>query len=432
MAEPPEGMTAGDYITYVEGLDPSTQALVKKALIEADPENATLGQILPKPEDVLSAEHLTVYRQMVKHRLPGREGVVLAEMVRLHDHKLARDLAAEVELPSAEVASRLVDGGAFILDIPDDLPAIWGKGNAVVWAEGESLMLSGPPGVGKTTLAGQVVRARLIGGCVLGMPVTQTQSRVLYLAMDRPKQIARALRRTLADVDRDILDERFVPWEGPPPKDFAKHPEALLELARQLYADTVVVDSLKDAAIGLTEDEVGAGYNRARQHCLASGVEVLELHHPVKNSAGSGKAPTDLADVYGSAWLTAGAGSVVGLHGAAGDLVVQWRHLKQPAEEVGPFQVAHDHIAGTSSILDSVDLLAVARAQTDGLTAKQAAVLVFTTDKPTASQVQKARRRLDAMVTSGLLVRRDGDDATQRATRWVAADNPADDFGALL
>jgi hypothetical protein len=34
--------------------------------------------------------------------------------------------------------------------------------------------------------------------------------------------------------------------------------------------------------------------------------------------------------------ITAGAGSVVLLWGAAGDPIVEWRHLKQPAAEVGP------------------------------------------------------------------------------------------------
>lgn len=40
-------------------------------------------------------------------------------------------------------------------------------------------------------------------------------------------------------------------------------------------ADTVFVDSLKDAAIGLSEDQPGAGYNRARQGLLQPGLTPL-------------------------------------------------------------------------------------------------------------------------------------------------------------
>ena len=93
------------------------------------------------------------------------------------------------------VSSRLQAGGAFILDIPDKVPSIWGEGESVLWADGEALTICGPAGVGKTTLTGQVIRARLVGGDVLDLPVTPTSSKVLYLAMDRPRQIARALRR---------------------------------------------------------------------------------------------------------------------------------------------------------------------------------------------------------------------------------------------
>ena len=106
-----------------------------------------------------------------------------------------------------------------------------------------------------------------------------------------------------------------------------------------------MVDSLKDAAVGLTDDETASGYNRARQLAITAGVQVLELHHLVKRGA-DGKAPTTLADVYGSAWLTAGAGSVLLLTGDAGDPIVRASHLKQPMEPWGPAEMAHDHAEG--------------------------------------------------------------------------------------
>lgn len=338
----------------------------------------------------------------------------------------AEERANEV---GADSAGRMVDGADFILTVPELTPAVWGHDGAVAWAEGEALMLTGTPGVGKTTVAGQVVRGRLVGGSVLGLPVTQTGSRVLYLAMDRPQQIARALARTLRDLAPEVLSEKLRVWKGPPLADVVARPEILLEMAREAGADTVVVDSLKDAAVGLSGDEVGAAYNRARQMLLTHGVEVLELHHMVKRDA-NGKAPRELADVYGSAWLTAGAGSVVLLAGKAGDPIVEWRHLKQPAEEVGPFSVAHDHAAGRSHIQGEFDPVEAARLSgTEGLTAKGTAERMFDTAKPTNAEVQKARRKLDAYVRAGQLQRIDGDDTKQQATRWLAVgSDPAEAF----
>lgn len=314
--------------------------------------------------------------------------------------------------------ANLTNGGSFILDAPDTIPAVWGEGNRVAWAEGESLIIAGGPGVGKTTIAGQVTRGLLLGGTVLGLPIKQRR-RVLYLAMDRPKQAARALRRTLGDIPRETLDQRLVVWPGPPIADVARHPETLLALVQEADADVVVVDSVKDAAVGLSEDAVGAGYNRARQHVLRAGVDVLELHHTVKKGT-NGAAPTTLADIYGSTWITSGAGSVVLLVGEAGDPVVELRHVKQPAEDIGPMKVLHDHDTGTSTVFEATDLVTLA-GQAGGITAKAAAAAMFTTETPTAAEVQKARRRLRSLAGEGRLTEIPGDDATQTAARWVAA-----------
>jgi AAA domain len=256
-------------------------------------------------------------------------------------------------------ATRMVDGAAFVLDVPTSVPCIWGRGDDVIRAEGESLMVTGPPGVGKTTVMGQLTRARIgLVDDLLGYPVAPTAGRVLYLAMDRPAQIARSLRRHFRE------DERAV----------------------------------------LTDDEVGAAYNRARQLATAEGVQLVELHHMVKRGP-SGAKPTTLADVYGSVWLTAGAGSVVLLWGAAGDPIVEWHHLKQPAAEVGPFRVAHDHAAGLSEIFRSLDLIDVARKSgPHGLSIKAAAQALFSTDKPNDNQIKKAQRRLDGLVPDYLTV----------------------------
>lgn len=330
------------------------------------------------------------------------------------DEELLEDKVARLA-----INAMFVDGGTFILDGPQEVPTLWGDGERVVWAEGESFMLVGPPGVGKTTLASQIVLARMIGGDVMGMPVRQTSSRVLYLAMDRPRQISRAFYRNMCMVEREVLAERLIVWPGPPLKDIARHPSYLLELARAAGADTVVIDSLKDAALGLSEDETGSGYNRARQLCLANGVELLELHHMVKSGA-NGDAPTQLGHVYGSMHITSGAGSVVLLWGQGGDPIVKWTHLKQPAEEVGPFQLEHDHRVGSTSVWEAVDPVDLAaKAGADGLTAPGLAVLMFDRAKPTDSQIMKARRLLDKEVLGGTLYKVEGDPGQKIPNRYL-------------
>lgn len=294
-------------------------------------------------------------------------------------------------------------GGDWMLDIPDQTPAIWGTGTQILWAAGESLMICGPPGVGKTTICGQVVFGLVgIHDTVLGWPIRQAE-KVLYLAMDRPQQIARALGRLAGHAHRDVLNERLAVHQGPPPADIAAQPTLLTAMARRAGADVIVIDSLKDAAVGLSDDETGAAVNRAIQHCLAADINVLILHHQTKRGGGGVGKPKTLADVYGSAWITAGTGSVVLLWGDAGDPIVELLHLKQPAEDVGPLKIAHDQNTGMSEIVDKVDLVVLAGQQPQGLTARAAAVAMFTTDDPSRAQIAKATRRLTGLADVGVL-----------------------------
>ena len=242
---------------------------------------------------------------------------------------------------------RSVDGASFVFGTPETPVAIWGKDDQVLWASGESLMIVGPSGVGKTTLAQQIVLARLgIRGTVLGFPVLPEPQRVLYVAADRPGQAARSLARMVAEEDRSTLNEGLIAWRGPLPFDLGQNPERLVSFIQAHGATSVVIDSAKDAAFKLSDDEVGARFNHAIQCALAAGIEVVVLHHQRKRQQGGGK-PTKLEDVYGSVWITAGAGSVVLLWGESGDALVDLSHLKQPAENVGPLKLLHDHTLWT-------------------------------------------------------------------------------------
>lgn len=293
-------------------------------------------------------------------------------------------------------------GGSFVLDTSPDAVPVWGTGGEVLMAEGEALIVAAGQGLGKTTIAQQFVlrRCGLVADDLLGHPVLPGGGSVLYLAMDRPKQAARSLRRMVSEAMRAELDRRLVVWEGPPPADMASDTGLLAAMCADAGADTVVVDSLKDAALNLSEDGPGAAWNRSRQTALQAGVQVFELHHNRKKQQGARGAP-GIDDIYGSTWITSGAGSVVLLTGQPGDAIVGLHHVKQPADPVGPLQVVHDHDAGATTVYHSADLVTLARATRGGITALQAAEALFETGSPTPNEKKRAERKLAKLERPG-------------------------------
>lgn len=340
------------------------------------------------------------------------------ELVRLHN-----ELEDDDERPDRHA----LPGGDAILDQPDEVPAIIGSGSDVLWATGEPFMIAAPAGVGKTTIAQQAVLG-LIGlrDDLLGLPVAQDPARrVLYLAMDRPKQIVRSFRRMVTEADRDVLNERLVIRGGPPPRDIATDTTTLATLAAANDANVIVVDSLKDAAVKLTDDEAGGSVNRAIQTAIAQDIEVLVLHHQRKGQGG--EKPKKLEDVYGSTWITAGMGSVVLLWGAAGDPIVDLIHLKQPAETIGPWKIEHDQVTGTSRVHRGFDLVPyLANNATRGVTVAQTAVAMFEKQNPTDNEIRKVRRKLEAAVERGIARREDpeigGEGGTKGARYYPSGD----------
>jgi replicative DNA helicase len=274
--------------------------------------------------------------------------------------------------------SGLVDGATFALDAASHVEAVWGDGSRVLWAQGEPTMIAKPDGVGGTTIAQQLAlrRAGIGAPALLGHTVTVDPGRVFYLALDRPRQARRSMRRMVTEDDRDALEEKLVVWEGALPFDIVADPARLLGLAQERDATTVVIDCLKDVAPKLSDEQVGQAINNAMQLCVAAGVEK----------------PRTLDDVYGSRWLRAGCGSVMMLWGEAGDPIVELAHLKQPADEVGPLTLLHDNVNGTTTVSGATDVVDVLGASVAALTARDVASRLFKRAEPNASIPSPARR----------------------------------------
>jgi replicative DNA helicase len=211
---------------------------------------------------------------------------------------------------------------------------------------------------------------------------------------------------------RDLV--RF--WKGPLGFDIGTDPESMLRFMVEVGAKTLIGDSLKDLAVDLVKDEAGTRVNRAWQLLIAAGIEVVDLHHPRKAIAGESRKPRSLDDVYGSTWLTAGHGSVLLLWGNPGDPIVELGHLKQPHEEVGPLRVLIDHELGEVEVHEGGDVLAILRGASSPMAARDVARVLFSSDKPTDAEIEKARRRCERLVGKGLAVaNRQGRDDRGRA-----------------
>jgi replicative DNA helicase len=328
---------------------------------------------------------------------------------------------AEIRKSVQEAEPLMLEPGGVIFDEPDLPAALWGRGAQVIAARGEPTMIYSPTGIGKTTLAQRVALAAIgIGDShVLGFEVHPIDGRVLYIAADRPRQAKRSVRRMVTNDDRAVLDER---WRFESRRRFRidpDEPDRLYNLAKQAEARLLVIDSLKDVVSKLSTDESGGAYNDAVQVCVANGVEVITNHHPRK-APSEGRSMLSLDDVYGSAWITAGQGSVIALQGVVGEGVARWRHLKVPAEEVGPFDVEFDYDTGTVKTIghrDALDYLG--QVGFEGATTRDVCKYVTGKAEPTDAEIKRVSRRPKGYENDGYVY---GEMETGTATVWVSLD----------
>jgi len=259
--------------------------------------------------------------------------------------------------------SRLVDGAAFFLDLPEQAPVLWGDGSDVLWMGGEPMMIAGDDGTGKSTIDHQLIACRLgLRDSLLGYSVAPATGRVVYLAMDRPQQARRAGARLFpavleGDRFRARLHDQLAVWSGPLPVDVLRSPEVLADWLFVTFGDDISevhADSLKDIHAGLSKDEIGSGINSAIQEVVARGVNWVTLHHQRKAS-GENKAPDKLSDVFGSRWLSAGHGSVLMLvkGGESDKDYIELKQVKEPDNRIRPLLLKHDRANGRTSVVEA-------------------------------------------------------------------------------
>jgi replicative DNA helicase len=295
---------------------------------------------------------------------------------------------------------RALDGADWLESQVEGTPAIWGNSDDVIWAEGEPLMIYGPDGVGKTSVAQQIV-LHLCGvrpDVLFNLPVRRAEKPILYLACDRPRQARRSLYRMVPKDRHDELRGRLLVWEGPLPFSIPASPRALLDFCLIHGAGTIVIDSLKDVAVELTNPEIALKVNQAFQWLNANGIELLVLHHPRKDPAGGPERPKSLEDVYGDRNFVAGMGSVVLLWGKGGDPVVDLRHLKQPAGEFGPVKLLHDHDLGETVLYEHSTMLDILVQAGTPLSVPAVAARFFASGDPSKNELEKTRRQLRKLV----------------------------------
>ncbi len=297
-------------------------------------------------------------------------------------------------------------GGDFIFDIPD-VQVVWGTEIEVAWSGGEPLLIAGRTSIGKTTLAQNLVLARIgLRQDVLGMPVVADDKQVLYVAADRPKQVARSFRRMVVEEEhRVVLNERLLIHKGPPPNNISREPERFAEWVLSSGAGTVVIDSLKDCAADVVKNEGGAAVAEAFQRIVAGGVEVVANHHNRKSNADNRK-PKMIDDIYGSVLIPATCGTVMILWGEPGDTVVELSQVKNADGDIGPLIMEMDLDTGSVSRIDAADALTLLQAIPGGMTAREMARFLSGTGDKSAEN--RARRKLNKLVERGIAVKSPG------------------------
>lgn len=262
------------------------------------------------------------------------------------DDGIWRPLTAKL----AEERGYALNGAMFLLDQDPEVVPVWGaKGTGhVLWAKGEPFYIFAAPGVGKSTLVQRLALARagVLEGDVLGWPVAQDARKVLYLALDRPKQIARSWRRMVRPSQRKALEISLLIWQRPPPFLVSRDPDKLVPWIKGLgEVGTVIVDSFFNFAPSLSEEDGAANANNAFQALVSEGIELVVLHHDRKRDA-NGRKRINMDDMYGGRPISGGAGAILYLDGEPNTGKFECHWLKAPEGPVKSINAAIDFARG--------------------------------------------------------------------------------------
>lgn len=255
-----------------------------------------------------------------------------------------------------------LDGDEFMFgEVATDVP-IWGSGDDLLWVEGGGLMIPSDQGLGKSLTAQQLIAGRLGIGSreLLGLPITplDPSKLVVYLALDRPRQIARSMARLFrTPMERATAKSRLKIWTKPMPIDILGDPYAFADWIQDTFGANVgdlIIDSVKDLTpANLSNGEVGQALDMAWKECRARGMSTLVLHHERKTGGDESRAnrQPSLDHIYGSVWLTSGMDSILHISGKQGENLVRYTHLKAIINMLDPIDAVHDQENGRTDVL---------------------------------------------------------------------------------
>ncbi len=308
-------------------------------------------------------------------------------------------------------ANQLRDGSAFILDAPDEIPAHLGaRHRRPLVCRRDRCSSPGPrasaspPSPSNSCSPGT------------GSPIPRSSASRSNPPTASPST-SRATGRARSPAACDAWSTAATPSSssnacgsgpGPLPFDIVREPLKLTEFAQTFGATTLIIDSLKDIASPLSSDEVGSAVNRAigsahRQPASKSYRSTTTARRPPRTAS-----PRRLADVYGSTWITSGAGSVISLWGDAGDPLVELAHLKQPADDVGPLELEHDHQHGITRRRERADAWTLLQASHERHHRQRRRRRDLRRQRPPGPKSRRSAARLERLVEDGHATRHQG------------------------